>query len=221
METPKKAGKKLTADWELASGSKPKGLRPKKVQSVDSQVRKSLADNFKNMSAADIDATVRQGMTLRQRLTHDKLQQQNNPGSLVFGKFYYQSLRDLYSSSNNTEALLKPDPSLEIRSELIDAAASALRHPPNRSFMVQILKSTPALNQAEYVGVLRWMMSLHPASSSDQLKSGLAVLEATARLKLHEKFEREASLVRAKWDEILLEAIWSNREGWFTGPRLV
>ena len=207
METPKKmAGKKLAEEWQLLSGSKAKVSRPKKTNSVDAQVRKSLADNFKNMSAAEIDGTVREGLTLRQRLMRDKQQQQEQPGSVAFGKCYYQSLRDLYADGNKVEALLCPDPSLAGRQELVEAATAALKHPPNRSLLVQFLKVTTTLNQAEFVGVLRWMMSLHPSASNDQLKSGLAVLETVSRLSLHEKFPHEASLAKSKWDEILLEA---------------
>ena len=207
METPKKAaGKKLAEEWQLASGSKVKVSRPKRTHSAEAQVRKSLADNFKYMSAAEIDGTVRQGMTLRQRLMRDKQQPLDSPGSVAFGKCYYQALRDLYADGNKVEVLLRPDPSLEVRQELVEAATAALKHLPNRSMLVQFLKVTTALNQAEFVGVLRWMMSLHPSASSDQLKSGLTVLETVARLKLHEKFPHEASLVKSKWDEILLEA---------------
>ena len=102
METPKKAaGKKLAEEWQLASGSKVKVSRPKRTHSAEAQVRKSLADNFKYMSAAEIDGTVRQGMTLRQRLMRDKQQQLDSPGSVAFGKCYYQALRDLYADQQS------------------------------------------------------------------------------------------------------------------------
>ena len=205
LQTPEKPGKSaLDSSWHELSGKKPP--RNKRQPSVDEQVRKSLKDNFKSLGPKETDGTVRDGLTLRQRLRVDKERAQKDPKSVQFGRKYYDALRQLYADSERAEMCLKPDDTLAARPELLSAATAAMKHPPNRSLMLAFLQTAQELNRTEVVGIFRWFLKLHPASSSDQLEACKNVLEMVARLKLESKFETECKLVRDKFDEVLLQA---------------
>ena len=204
--TPKKS--KMSDAWEKATSSK-KAPRKKASPDIPSQVRKSLTDNFKDMNPAEVDCVLRDGLTLRQKLEEDKRKNAECPGSVSFGKLYYIQLRTLYSSSEKVEQKLVPDKSLAVRPEVLDAAAQALKHPPQRAPLVQLLSRVTELSQPELVGVLRWCLQLHPSSSADQLKSAKAVMACVSRLGLEKKFPNEISLMKDKFDEILVQAACS------------
>ena len=179
---------------------------PRKDPNLASQVRKSLTDNFKALSPEEIDCTLRDGLTLRQRLQKDKEFNLQKAGSIHFGKHYYEELRQLYSDRTRPEKQLKPKPGLEIQEELMEAATAAMKHPPNRALLVHLLKSLPEVNQAEVVGIFRWLLQLHPAASMNQMESCKAVLDFVVRLDLKSAFPEEVNCMRPKFDEILLQA---------------
>ena len=205
---PKKS--KMDDAWDRATSGKKTLQRKKPSPDIATQVRKALTDNFRGMSSEELDGVLRDGLTLRQRLQQDKRQNAETPGSVQFGKLYYSELRALYSGSDKIEQKLVADKSLVVRPELLDVAARALRHPPQRATFVQLLARVSDLNQAETVGIPRWCLQLNPALSAEQLNSAKAVMQCVARLGLAAKFPTELNLMREKFDEILLQAqpVW-------------
>ena len=209
--TPPRATSKLAAAWHAETESV-KQPRPRRTQNVDSQVRKAITDNLRCMSPSELDGILVDGLTCRQRLRQDKVQAISDAGSIQFGKHYYNKLRSMYVDKQSVQGKLQPDPALEVQPGLLHAAAVAMRHPPCRSHMVQLLERALSLNQAEVCGIFRWTLTLHPAGSADQLEACKSVVACAARLKLQASLPKETALMRDKFDEILLQVPCLERE---------
>jgi hypothetical protein len=176
---------------------------------VAQQVAKALHDNFKNFTEAQIDSAIVDGVSLRARLTRDKAQNAEKPGSVTMGRIYYNKLKMLYAGENHpTKLLIIKDASAQVRPELFQAMLASKRTPPQRQPMLQLLQNmSEQPNQSEVVGILRWMASLTPSLSSEQYQGVIQTMRWLTRLGLDKEFKAEVEVCKSYFEEGLLLAL--------------
>ena len=194
----------LESSWASHVSTK-RTRKPATPETIAAQVRKSLSDNFKGFSPEQIDG-LRKGddlLTLRERLTKDKTD------DVSTGMKYYDNMRQMYSESGYTAtaAELHADEGLGICPRLLQALAAALEKQPRRTQIANWMGSVEKCNQAEYVGLCRWVLKLVPSVSADSLHCGKEFLRMVQRLKLSTAYAKETKLMTTKMSEILVQ-VW-------------
>ena len=198
-------------DRALASEPAAKKRRTLAKQDTDAAVTKSLADNFKNFSATQIDATMINGLTLRQQLAEDKRRHKENPKAFPMGQKYYAAMRSAYSSAEDPQKQLQvKDATLGVNAQLLKAMVALKAKQPNRQPMLGYLHVAEVPNQKELCGILKWGLELRPSASPEQLRCCLDLMRYVARLGLHKLFPDELLVMQAHFDETLVQAFKLN-----------
>ena len=97
-----KHGAKQTSD----SSTKGKHKHPS-VTEINDQINDVLKAKFNDFSALQIDGVLVDKLTMRQRLTKDKLELWDQ-GKRRFPSKYFPEIRDLYKGADQPESILKP-----------------------------------------------------------------------------------------------------------------
>ena len=190
---------------------------PPKV-SLDEQVRKALADNFKNWPAHLLYAVEVGGVTLQQRLYADREKAQQDRRSVKFGSRYYKDLRNKYGAKKEDDEE-KPKKSLEsdgkfegkdaaVSSTMMRAMVQAKSHPANRKPLCQYLSCCESLSKAELLGATRFFLSLTPSASGEQCQSALAVMRCFARLNVMQDNGELLAECKDQMAKTLLQAVF-------------
>ena len=76
-------------------------------RTFEANISNLVKENFPGWCAGQVDGLQRNGVTLRQRVSQDKMEA-SKPGGyqLKTGKLYYQMLRDLYDDGEGPASLL-------------------------------------------------------------------------------------------------------------------
>lgn len=111
-------------DHQLADQKKKRSLARK---TTDATVDKILKDNFKGHTQFEVDGMLHEGMTLRQRLLHDRRRHNEDARSLPMGGPYYKELKTLYTSCDSPARLLKVADTTVAVSDTLVAALMALK----------------------------------------------------------------------------------------------
>ena len=118
--------------------------------------------------------------------------------------FVVTRLRRDYGGGATLESRLQSDDSIEASKELRAAALEAMSRPARRSRMLQWLSCTSACNKNDMVAICRWVCRLK-ATVPEQLRGCIEVMRCIARLGLDTTFAAEHTLMRPKWEEVLLQ----------------
>ena len=100
-----KRGRTCLEEAELAD-ARPAGKKQLRRQNTEQQVTKAIKDNCRVLTATETDGTIVDGLTLRERLIHDKRAVRLGTSSETFGRKYYEDLRATYSGSDSIEKQL-------------------------------------------------------------------------------------------------------------------
>ena len=93
-------------ETDLARASALASSDDKPKESLDNKVARCIRDNFKGWTYHKTDFTVRNGMSLREKIRHDKERQDGGDKSLQFGKHYFAELRQQYGSATDPDQLI-------------------------------------------------------------------------------------------------------------------
>jgi hypothetical protein len=174
-----------------------------KRRSTDDVVAKAISDNFRGWTAQPAHRTVRNGMTLVERLAADKRKQRNNP-AFSMGLNYYKELKREYSSSSDpTVTLQVTDQSLEVSKELLTALVALKGLTGKRQPMFDWLARAKACNQKELIGILRMALEQRPTASERNTLFCIAILRYLVKSGLDKKFEKEMKTMKAWADAVL------------------
>lgn len=128
-------------------GSQPRRLSRK---TTEEQVEKSLYDNFRTFTSTEIDGTVVEGSTLRQRLAADKRLNRQDPKKYPMGQKYYFRLRTMYASTDHASARLVVKDSAEVVSPgLLKGMMHARGKQANRGALIGYLGTCDQVNQKD------------------------------------------------------------------------
>ena len=156
--------------------------RALKRQTSEAQAHKAIKDNFKGWSDLELNAVVYEDLNLFQRLRRDKRAKMDDP-SIPMGATYYRWLREKYSPENAHNNLLQvPSQDLPISEQLVTALADATKQSPSRELLAAWLLLDDEVNAREVVGILRFLLSLHPWLSSDHADTSFFGVCATTSL---------------------------------------
>ena len=106
-----RAKRKSLVDTHLERTTAQPARRVKrKGQDTEEEVAKALRDNFRTFTALEVDGVHVDGLTLRARLTRDKLAwKAGDDKSVKMGKNYYLQLRDAYAMDSQPSKALRVD----------------------------------------------------------------------------------------------------------------
>lgn len=172
-------------------------------------VQKCLHDNYASLSATEVDGTLRNGQTLRDRLTADKQKNKEKKGTVVMGRKYHDHLRMLYRSDNNPDAMLlklNQSPDGRVSPDLFKAMVKAKTHPPNRAPILHFISTTNKLQEHEVIGILRLALTLRCSVSPDQHRFLLECMRFVHRTNAHKDYSMAVEVMKAKFNECLLHA---------------
>ena len=157
-----------TKSGGAASSSQPAKKR-KQLQRRDSEekVERILASHFADFSAVDRDGTVRNGLTLRERLLQETRAKAKEGGRITAGMIKAIGL-EYMSQGDPMRALIIESKDEESNQDLMKALASAEHTNPakgTKTPLYSYLGTCDSLNQKEVVVVLRTIIGTSPASS--------------------------------------------------------
>ena len=176
----KNGGNALDKAW-TQQGSTTKANKPKTEKDIAEAVRKALSDACKWASPEEIDGSLYEGLTLRQRLEKDKRAAYEGDKGKVFGKTYYLQLRQWYGAKTTVQKELKMSEDHKVNPALFKAVAQMLRQPPNRSYICAFASSCVSLQRNDVVAMSRALLELCPKASADQLHTAVEILKGLAR----------------------------------------
>ena len=107
-------------DTEPVDGEQIKSGRRLRRRTTADMVEKVLKVDFKGYSAQDIDGTMVEGATLRQKLREDKRQNMKTPSSMRMGSHSNEKIEDLFPAGDCIAATLEvQDNSAAIQEDLV------------------------------------------------------------------------------------------------------
>jgi hypothetical protein len=207
--TAPKRRNKLLETHEEADGSKNAASASKrrrlKRRDTEEKVDRVLASHFADFSAQAADGTARGGFTLRQTLLQEL--RTKTPAGQRISQIRIKRLRSLFMSSDDPiRPLVTKDPEQAFNKDLLRALAQGENANPakrSRQPLYAYLDTTAALNQKEYVVLLRTIVGSSPSASVALRKHILEILKAAAQLGLHTRFPEEAAQVKRVFDDTL------------------
>ena len=172
----------------------------KRCRSIEESVNKAIVDNFKGLSSAQIDLTLVDGMSLRDRL-HDAKRRQKAGENITIGKVFYALLRDEFGAASDVGKQLKVANELEPEDDRMKAALMLmLRHNRDTTQIEQWLQNSPLASQKNFVGLCRAFLMIHPSQSIANANLVLEFLRYCNRVRAHEAHRHEWPLLKSHFD---------------------
>ena len=180
-------------------------VRISKDPPAEVQADNAIRDNFGGWDPKDIYGKLIDGKTLYQVILEGKVANKNKKKTVVMGMLFYDKLRRKYADMHSIAQLLKSDdPNAKIRPKLFSAMGKAMfQKPPRRGDMISYVETMEEVTQPELCGILRWIHSLRPTLSTEQLNGGLIGMQAISRLKLREKHAEMIEIMKPVFADIL------------------
>ena len=189
-----------------------KATKSRKLQKRDTetQVSKAIKDNFGNFSDQNTDVLLHEGMTLRERLLHDKRRQKAGE-DVIMGSFYYSNLRKLYGGSSSVASLLKVKNKDEPIRATLHAAITAFKgRPSHKGPFQEWLQSSSYSNQRETIGIFKTALECRPAVSKAQCQIVMDTMRWVDRNRVYAIHQEECRLMKRSFDDGL-RACYCNR----------
>ena len=194
----------LEASWQ-AKGSSARVNHVRGERDVQEAVRKALTKSCSWATAAEIDGTVYQGLTLRQRLYRDKWACLVEKKKVSFGKAYYLQLKEWYGAKTNVEETLELEGDQVVNPDCFRALAQLLKHPPNRSVMDAFASTCQSLSKNDTIVMVRALLHLQPTASVEQLHTCAEIIRGVARVGAWGSYPDLQALATKKIDEVLTQ----------------
>ena len=194
---------KLDAEASASSTSAAK----KRKRSLEEEVSKCLKDNFRGWSDAMTDLTLRGGVSLREKITADKLKIKSGDRVDAMGKYYYQSLRDEFGGHDVALRLQVRDPTQEENQLLVVGLKGVLQHARDFSPMNAFLLTYDKIDQKNLVALLKCTLRVAPTSSTESLNFNLNVMSYLARHSFDTSHSKECGVMRDHFDSALAKSL--------------
>lgn len=206
------AASTLVAKQDIEEGPRKKAKN--KQDMVDERmISKIIRDNFKGWSTEACELTIRDGMSLRQRLSKDKALQVKGLRSSPMGKLYYTELRALYSSSQSAEQLLEiTNPNEPEDGRLMAALEGLFARRKNYEAIESFLACAEMLGQKSTVALFKGCLMFNPASSREHNNLAMSVLEYCKRHDLKAKYPTETGAMRGYFESALVKCFLEFRK---------
>ena len=180
-----------------------RGRRLRRRTTAD-MVEKVVKDNLKGYSAQDIDWTVVEGATLRQKVTEDKRQNMKHPSSMPIGSHHYRKINDLFPAGDCIAAALQvQDNNAAIHEGLVEASVQLKGVKKNRGPLTDWLSMTTWCNQSALVGVLRIALEEKVHGPMAAVTLVVDIMKMIVRLGLQRVHGQEMALRRSHFDNVL------------------
>ncbi|CAE8612880.1 unnamed protein product [Polarella glacialis] len=191
-----------------------KGKRLLKKNDTDKDVKKSIHDNLKDMSTAELHGTTdTDGMTCYQRLAAQKRKHRDDPANHPIGSTFYKELRQTFRSEEHPANRLKATDHKEpIDDALLKAMMLYKKNSADRGPLNSFIAHAQMVNQHELVGILQYFIQLSPGTSAEQFRFCYTILQFLARIDAPNKFPDEIVVVKGHVDQVLLAA-WGKQQG--------
>ena len=174
----------------LPTGQKT-GKRPYQRRSpTEKLVNQGISDNFKGWSNVAIDATLVDGVSLRDRLRKDKERIRDavalgKPPPLRMGALYFKNLRMLYGGHSTSTDVLKITDSTEEIDTLIVKGIKAARKDEDFEPILFFMKNLEVMkNRSSYCRWLRYLLTLRPDVSPQHHLAVTTGVQMIVRLEL-------------------------------------
>ena len=156
----------------------PKRPRSRVVLVDEKIVSKMIRDNFKTWGPELTDLTLRDGLSLRGRMTRDKTLAVKGLRKEPMGKLYYQELRSLYGSALSPEhQLVVADEDEPEDGRLVQALEGLFSRKKEYDGMQSYLLGAGVLSQKNLVALFKGCLMLNPNSSVDHNNLAIALME--------------------------------------------
>lgn len=205
--------KTLVDKQDIQEGSTKKRQRATKEVVDERMISKIIRDNFKGWSSELCELNIRDGLSLRARLTRDKNLQVSGKSNLTMGKLYYSELRSIYG------AALSPEQLLIIRNdeEPVDLRLSAAMEgmfARKKSFekIMSYLGCADMVSQKNLVALFKACLMLSPATTQDNNALALALLDFCRRHNMQAVYPEETGVMKSYFQSALVKAFLEFRK---------
>lgn len=182
-------------------------------ETMDNKIARCVRDNFKGWSYNKTEFTIRNGMSLREKLRHDKEKHTAGDKSMQFGKHYFSELRSLYGSESDPEQLINvTDDSQMIDPKVQDALEGLFDRAKNYDSCILILENMDICNQKTMVGLLRAALTVNPCSTLQGNRFVMAIMQYIVRTKAQETFPTEVGHMKEHFDLALQKCFLDYRK---------
>ena len=172
-------------------------------RSRDQQIERALATHFENFPLVALTQMEVEGLTLPARIAQDFAKAKEEKRRL--SSVYWIKLRKMYGGGMENEGLTVTDKSLTICTQLWEAlelATNTNTTLKSKSGLLKYFGSCNAVNQKEYVGVVRHMLECRPTTSTASVTFFLEYMKWVQRLTLSERFPEETKKVSSHMDQV-------------------
>ena len=191
----------------------PKRPRSRVVLVDEKIVSKMIRDNFKTWGPELTDLTLRDGLSLRGRMTRDKTLAVKGLRKEPMGKLYYQELRSLYGSALSPEhQLVVADEDEPEDGRLVQALEGLFSRKKQYDGMQSYLLGAAVLSQKNLVALFKGCLMLNPNSSVDHNNLAIALMEYCQRNGIKAKYPQETGVMKNYFDGALCKAFYEFRK---------
>lgn len=173
-------------------------------ESLDCKVARCVRDNFKGWSYHKTDFTIRNGMSLREKIRFDKERVAAGEKGVNFGKHYFSELRTLYGADTDPEQMIDVvDDSETIDPRLETALEGLFDRAKDYDSGIALLEHMDLCNQKTLVGLLRAALTVNPCATMSGNRFVMAVMRYIRRVGVIDKFPQEVKHMRKHFDMAL------------------
>lgn len=195
-----KRAKTLMEQTEQTETDKAPSAKRQRERSFETAVTKALNDNFKGLSEAEMNLTLIDGMSLRDRVADAKRRQKAGE-KITLGKGFYNQLREQYGGVNSVSRQLRVKDDTEPEDQKMqECLMLMLRHNRDSNPITQWLLFSDLCSQKNFVGCCRAFLMISPQQSIANAKLVLDFARYVARTKAHEVFHDEWTRMRPHVD---------------------
>jgi hypothetical protein len=203
------AGKKPQTLLEvLEAGGKAGPVKVTKMSvnsKISAKVGKTITDNFKGYDQYLTDELEVDGMTMRNRMIHDRA---NAAPGEVFGKIYYLKIKALYADPQApAKRIVVIDKTEPISPALEKAVLKLFQHIPKYPAVIDYLSTVKTLNQRSCAFLLRSTLKVDPRRCQQARTTVISILQWFQKNGMHQKYPAEFGHVKNHFDLALAQGL--------------
>ena len=194
------------AEQEVAKKSKNTGAPRLRKRDTEDQVDRSLKTHFFGWTSLEVDGHQVEGHTLRQQLLADR--RAVKAGTMArLGSTYWKDMQAKYAGPDRPTRTLTIANKTEMCNTTLMFALEMATHNnttlKSRAPMIQYFASSDSVNQKEYVGILRHMLEVRPASSTAATAFYVDFMKFCIRHQLNTKYPNETNQAKDLMDQAI------------------